>query len=72
LSNIYQTVLALICVPPVLAVRDVMLLTPPWYLAPCLGCRLDVSRLDTSVSEKVVSNSREATSPGSRSVHSFS
>jgi hypothetical protein len=29
-----------------------MLLTPPWYLAPRLGCRLDVLRLDTSVSKK--------------------
>jgi hypothetical protein len=54
LSTTYQAVLALICVPPILAVCDVMLLTPPWYLAPCLGCRLDVSRLDTSVSERVV------------------
>jgi hypothetical protein len=40
----------------------VMLLTPPWYLAPRLGCRLDVLRLDTSVSERVVNNSREAAS----------
>jgi hypothetical protein len=71
LSTIYQVVLALICVPPVLAVRDVMLLTPPWYLAPCLGCRLDVSRLDTSVSEMVVNNSWEVASPKSGSVHSF-
>jgi hypothetical protein len=29
----------------------VALPTPPWYLAP-LGCRLDVSRLDTSISKK--------------------
>jgi hypothetical protein len=72
LSTIYQAVLALICVPPVLAVCYVMLLAPPQYLAPCLGCRLDVSRLDTSVSETVVNNSWEAASPGSRSVHSFS
>jgi hypothetical protein len=28
--------------------------------------------LDTSVSEKVVNNSREATSPGFGSVHNFS
>jgi hypothetical protein len=42
----------------------VMLLTPPWYLAPRLGCRLDVSRLVTSVSERVVNNSREAASAG--------
>jgi hypothetical protein len=49
-----------------------ILLTPPWYLAPRLGCRLGVLRLDTSVSEKVVNNSREAASPGFGSVHSFS
>jgi hypothetical protein len=42
----------------------VMLLTPPWYLAPRLGCRLGVSRLDTIVSERVVDNSREAASAG--------
>jgi hypothetical protein len=30
-------------------------------LAPRLGCRFDVLRLDTSVSEKVVNNPREAT-----------
>jgi hypothetical protein len=48
-----------------------ILLTPPWYLAPRLGCRLDVLRLDTSVSEKVVNNPREANSPGSGSVHNF-
>jgi hypothetical protein len=29
----------------------VALPTPPWYLAP-LGCRLDVSRLDTSIPKK--------------------
>jgi hypothetical protein len=62
LSTIYQAVLAIICVPPGLAVYcDVMVLTPLWYPAPCLDCRLDVSRLDTSVSEKIVNNSREAT-----------
>jgi hypothetical protein len=72
LSTIYQAMLALICVPPVPIVCDVMLLTLSWYLAPCLGCRLDVSRLDTSVSERVVNNSWEAASPGSGSVHSFS
>jgi hypothetical protein len=72
LSTIYQAVLALICVPPVPAVCDVMLLTPPWYLAPRLGCMLDVSRLDTSVSERVVNNSWEAASPGSGSIYSFS
>jgi hypothetical protein len=40
----------------------VMLLIPPWYLAPRLGCKLDVSRLDTSISERVVNNSQEAAS----------
>jgi hypothetical protein len=49
-----------------------ILLTPPWYLAPRLGCRLDVLRLDTSVSEKVVNNPREVASSGFRSVHNFS
>jgi hypothetical protein len=29
----------------------VALPTPPWYLTP-LGCRLDVSRLDTSIPKK--------------------
>jgi hypothetical protein len=72
LSTIYQEVLALICVPPIPAVCDVMLLTPFWYLTPRLGCRLDVSRLDISISESVVNNSREAASPGSGSVHNFS
>jgi hypothetical protein len=42
----------------------VMLLTPSWYLAPRLGCRLDVSRLDTSVSKRVVNNSWETASAG--------
>jgi hypothetical protein len=42
----------------------VMLLTLHWYLAPRLGCRLDVSRLDTILSERVVNNSREAASAG--------
>jgi hypothetical protein len=41
-----------------------MLLTPPWYPAPRLGCRLEVLRLDTGVSERVVNNSREAASAG--------
>jgi hypothetical protein len=60
LSTIYQAVLALICVPPTLAVYcDVMMLTPLWYSAPRLECRLDVSRLDTSVSEKIVNNCRD-------------
>jgi hypothetical protein len=73
LSTIYQAVLALICVLPALAVYcDVMMLTPLWYLAPCLGCRHDVSRLYNSASETVVNNSREAASPGSGFIHSFS
>jgi hypothetical protein len=38
-----------------------MVLTPLWYPAPRLECRLDVSRLDTSVYEKTVNNSQEAT-----------
>jgi hypothetical protein len=37
----------------------VMLSTPPWYLAP-LGCRLDVSRLETSIPERVGNNLQEA------------
>jgi hypothetical protein len=37
------------------------MLTPLWYSAPRLECRLDMSRLDTSVSKKIVNNSREAT-----------
>jgi hypothetical protein len=49
--------LTLICATPALAVSDVV----DSYLAPRLGCRLDVLRLDTSVSEKVVNNPREAT-----------
>jgi hypothetical protein len=36
-------------------------LTPLWYPALRLECRLDVSRLDTSVSGKIVNNSRGAT-----------
>jgi hypothetical protein len=62
LSTIYQAMLALICVPPVPAVCDVVdcSLLP----GPCLGCRLDVSRLDTSVSERVVNNFREGASAG--------
>jgi hypothetical protein len=62
LSTIYQAVLALICVPPVPAVCDVVdsSLVP----GPRLGCRLGVSRLDTSLFERVVNNSREAASAG--------
>jgi hypothetical protein len=37
-----------------------------------LGCRLDVSRLETSVSERVVNNSREAASPRPGSIYNFS
>jgi hypothetical protein len=44
-----------------LSLLYVMLLTPPWYLAP-LGCRLDVSRLDTSIPERVGNNPLEAAS----------
>jgi hypothetical protein len=47
-----------------LSLLCVMLLTPPWYLALRLGCRLDVSRLDTNVSKRVVNNSQEAASAG--------
>ena len=43
-----------------------------WYLAPRLGCRLDVSRLDTSVYKRVVNGLREAVSLRPGSVHSFS
>jgi hypothetical protein len=58
-----QAVLLLICVPPVpAAVCDVV--DSSWYLGPRLGCRLDMSRLDTSVSKRVVNNSREAASTG--------
>jgi hypothetical protein len=42
----------------------------PWYLAPRLGCRLEVSRLDSSASERVVNGLREAASPRLGSVHS--
>jgi hypothetical protein len=54
--------------PVVCNVVDSSLVPAP---PPRLGCRLDVLRLDTSVSEKVVNNPREATSSGSRSVHDF-
>jgi hypothetical protein len=50
----------------------VILLTLPWYLASCLGCRLNLLRLDTSASEKIVNNPWEANSPRSGSVHNFS
>jgi hypothetical protein len=51
LSTIYPAVLALICIlfAPVVCVA---LPTLPWYLAR-VGCRLDVSRLDTSVPDRV-------------------
>jgi hypothetical protein len=35
--------------------------TPLWYLAP-LGCRLDASRLDTSILERVGSGPQETAS----------
>jgi hypothetical protein len=53
LSTIYQAVLALICVPPVPVVCDVV--DSSLVLGP-LGCRLDVSRLDTSVPKRVGNN----------------
>jgi hypothetical protein len=34
-----------------LSLLRVVFLTPPWYLAP-LGCKLDVSRLYTSIRKK--------------------
>jgi hypothetical protein len=43
-----------------------------WYLAPRLGCRLDVSRLGTSMYKRVVNGLREAASLGPGSVYSFS
>jgi hypothetical protein len=46
-----------------LSLLCVMLSIPPWYLAP-LGCRLDVSRLDTSVPKRVDNNPHEATPTG--------
>jgi hypothetical protein len=46
-----------------LSLLCVILSTPPWYLAP-LGCRLDVSRLDTSVPERVGNNPEEAARTG--------
>ena len=33
--------------------------TPPWYLAP-LGCKLDMSRFDASVLERVGNDLQEA------------
>ena len=44
----------------------------PWYLAPRLVCRLDVSRLDPSVYKRVVNGLREAASSRPGSVYSFS
>jgi hypothetical protein len=66
LSIIYKAVLILICVS-LAPVVDF-----PWYLAPRLGCMLDVSRLGTSVYERIVNGLQEAASPRPRSVHSFS
>jgi hypothetical protein len=53
----FKQYLTLIYVMSILAVCDVV----DSSLAPRLGCRLDVLRLDTSVSEKVANNPREAT-----------
>jgi hypothetical protein len=61
LSTIYQEVLALICVPQ--SPLCVVLLIPPWYLAP-VGCRLDVSRLDASIPKRVGNGPQEAASTG--------
>jgi hypothetical protein len=70
LSTIYQAVFALICVPPVPAMCDVVdsSLVP----GPHLGCRLDVSRLDTSISERLSITLERQPWPGSGSVHNFS
>jgi hypothetical protein len=64
LSTIYQAILALICIlfAPVVCVA---LSTPLWYLAP-LGCRLDVSRMDTSIPKRVGNSPQEAASTGTR------
>jgi hypothetical protein len=43
-----------------------------WYLAPRLGCRLDVSRLGTSVYKRVVNGLQEAASLGPGFVYNFS
>jgi hypothetical protein len=53
--HLYVCYLSLLCVA---------LPTPPWYLAP-LGCRLDMSRLDTSVPKKeLVTGPQEVVSTG--------
>jgi hypothetical protein len=54
-----QRVCALCLQPP----SGLALPTPPWYLVP-LRCRLDVSRLDTSIPKRVGNNSQEAASTG--------
>jgi hypothetical protein len=46
-----------------LSLLCVTLLTPPCYLPP-LGCKLDVSRLDTSVPVRVGNNPQEAAPTG--------
>jgi hypothetical protein len=61
LSTIYQAVLALICVPLVPVVYDVE--DSSLVLGP-LVCRLDVSRLDSSVPERVGNNPQEAAPTG--------
>jgi hypothetical protein len=66
LSIIYKAVLILICVSLALVVDF------PWYLAPRLGCRLDVSRLGTSVYERIVNDFQEVAPPRPVSIHSFS
>jgi hypothetical protein len=46
-----------------LSLLCVALPTPLWYLAP-LGCRLDVSRLDTSIPQRVGNGPKEAALTG--------
>jgi hypothetical protein len=61
LSTIYQAVLTLICillVPVVCGVADFFLVPAP------LGCRLDVSRLDTNIPKRVGNGPQEAASTG--------
>jgi hypothetical protein len=57
LLSTIQAVLSLICVPPVPAVVCDVVDSSLVPIPPRLRCRLDVSRLDTSVSERVVNNS---------------
>jgi hypothetical protein len=46
-----------------LSLLCVVLPTPPWYVTPA-GCRLDVSRLDASIPERVGNGPQEAASIG--------